>query len=287
MTRATDWTSPDWWRHFAPGLHVEDPQVATGAPPFALPEPLARSLPERLRHEGYFELRPHQWGVPIPAMADAIARLADRRLPTPFAFVYDEFWLLFRQLHVLLEGMLGPGYLRLPDFWAWHVDPRRGDHGWAPHRDKTWETLREDRSPKSLTVWIALTEATPMNGCMYIVPAHRDPTYGTPQDRDWQFGFADVRALPVQPGTILAWTQATAHWGGQTSPIERRPRISAAMEFQSADCEPLNQPLSDPESLPAFAERLRLIGKQILQYDHMYPLEGEMRALAERLRGQG
>lgn len=285
MNNPVQWTSPDAWRAMAPALHVEDRAFILSVPEFGLDPQLAASLDGRIREEGYFELVPRQWGVPVAEMAALVSRLAGSGIPTPFAYVFDEFWLLYCQLHAMISAVLGPGYLRLPDFWAWHVDPRRGEAGWKPHRDKGHVSIREDRSAKALTVWIPLSDATPMNGCMYIVPADRDPTYGTAQDHEWQFDLADIRALPARAGTIFAWTQAVVHWGGSTSRREARPRISAAMEFQAADAEPFNQPLSDPRSVPPFAERLRLIGKQILQYEHMYPLDAPTRAMAERLAG--
>lgn len=70
----------------------------------------------------------------------------------------------------------------LPDFWAWNVDPVRGDAGWRPHRDRGRTTLLPDGGPKSITTWIALTRATPLNGCMHVVPARNDPTYNTPDE---------------------------------------------------------------------------------------------------------
>lgn len=46
--------------------------------------------------------------------------------------------------------------------------------GWGPHRDRVQPTLDEDNSPHSLTVWLPFTDATPLNGCMYVLPAHHD-----------------------------------------------------------------------------------------------------------------
>jgi len=35
-----------------------------------------------------------------------------------------------------------------------------------------------------LTTWIPLSRATPLNGCLYIVPAPLDPTYATPDETE-------------------------------------------------------------------------------------------------------
>jgi hypothetical protein len=38
--------------------------------------------------------------------------------------------------------------------------------------------------------------------------------------------------------------------------------------------------LLDPGRTPTFTERLGLIGKQVLQYRHMYPLSADVEAIA-------
>ena len=44
---------------------------------------------------------------------------------------------------------------------------------------------------------------------------------------------------------------------------------------------PFNQPLMAPDKVPNLAFRLRLVAKQILQYQHMYALAPEIREIAE------
>ncbi len=238
-----------------------------------------------IKAEGYFQLPPLEWELPLNDLVALVGKLDAAGIPVPFAFVYDEFWVLYVKLYQIVERLLGPGYFRLPDFWVWLVDPRRDDSGWKPHRDKTQPTLREDGSPTSLTVWIPLTESTPLNGCIYMVPANRDPTYNTPNQNEWKFAHQDIRALPAKPGSILVWNQAVLHWGSHGSPRETQPRISVAVEFQAGDVPPYNEPLTAPNSIPNFDFRLQLIAKQILQYRHMYPLAAEVQEIAVRLLG--
>lgn len=68
---------------------------------------------------------------------------------------------------------------------------------------------------------------------------------------------------------------------------ERWGRLAEATDTdQFGDTVPqYNSPLSHPLALPSFEHRVQLIGKQILQYRHMYPLSAEMEALARRLAG--
>ena len=39
-----------------------------------------------------------------------------------------------------------------------------------------------DGSPRYTTAWIPLTDATPNNSCLYVVPRHADPGYGSNED---------------------------------------------------------------------------------------------------------
>ena len=277
------WASEAFWRSYCPSMHILDGEYLKSQPLFSVDGQTAENLKELVGTEGYFQLLPNEWNLPLAEMAALAARLDKEGIPAPFVFVFDEFWLLGVKVKSLVEAVLGPAFMRLPDFWAWHVDPQRGDSGWKPHRDKGYRALREDGSTKALTIWLPLTDATTLNGCMYIVPANRDPTYGTPMDDDWKFEYSDIRALPAPAGTIFGWNQAVLHWGSNTSPRETRPRISVAFEFQAMDIEPFNQPLMNPQSVPDFPSRLRLIAKQILQYQHMYPLSDEVRGIAEKI----
>ena len=51
--------------------------------------------------------------------------------------------------------------------------------GWGVHRDKGPRSLFKNGKPKSLTIWIPLTDANTENSCMYVLPANRDTGYHT------------------------------------------------------------------------------------------------------------
>lgn len=284
LSKADQWSSKEFWRALFPALHIEDVDYLGTVSLLAIDDALGENLRGVMRQEGYFQLPPPPWQLPIEDMASLVSKLDAAAIPLPFAFLFDEFWVLFIKLNKLIETQIGAGFHMLPDFWVWHVDPRKGEGGWTPHRDRGSQALRPDGSPKSVTVWIPLSESNTLNGCMYMVPADRDPTYGTDQDSDWKFAYSDIRALPAAAGSIFMWNQAVLHWGSRGSPREQRPRISTAFEFQAGDVPPYNTPLMVPNELPGFASRLRLIGKQILQYQHMYPLSPEIRDIAERMK---
>lgn len=273
-------TDPAAWRAVAPDLTITAEGGAIGTPPFDIDEASADALGFLIRSQGYLHLPPVDWGLPIATMAEALGALRKLGLSPTFGYLFDEFWAMFAKLDPMLVSLLGPDYRALPDFWAWYVDPDSGESGWSPHRDRGRATLRDDGGPNSLTVWLPLTDATPLNSCMYVVPADRDPTYGTDEEQDFRFAFADIRALPAPAGSILAWNQALAHWGSHATPLAAGPRLSISFEFQRGDIEPLSRPLTRPRTLPPFAMRLRLVCMQLLQYKHMYPLDPALEAVA-------
>jgi hypothetical protein len=127
-----------------------------------------------------------------------------------------------------------------------------------------------------------------LNGCIYVVPAHLDDCF---KHRQWDGKDhtivtqpQNIRAVPASAGSMLAWNQGILHWGGRASSLAAGPRASAAFEFQRGDKPPFNEPLLDPARAPPFHDRLGLIGKQVLQYQHMYPLSADVQRIAERLK---
>jgi hypothetical protein len=276
-------TTPQFWRAFAPEFHIGD------SPSFFKELRLSKVTPDQrqalttlIRTEGYFQ-GAMDWGVNLGMMADRVRALSAANLSPVFAFIYDEFWIPFLKLHDLYLNLLGGNYYVLPDFWIWNVDPKKNDAGWPPHRDMGRLSLLPDGSPKSLTTWIPLSAATTLNGCMYIVPACFDPTYGTDDDKTWKFELPSIRALPGNPGDFFVWNQAVLHWGSKTSRLAPESRVSMAFEFQRADIPPINQPLMPPLSILPFESRLKLIAKQILQYRHMYKVDEEIEKIAIEL----
>ncbi|MBS0294693.1 MAG: phytanoyl-CoA dioxygenase family protein [Proteobacteria bacterium] len=270
-----------FWRDNFQGLTIGG---AVPAPGSNGPAPEALDLAHRrMVQEGYFQETHPLLGELAPRLAQAVVRLVELDLPTPFLFMFDEAWNAFRALGPMVAHHLGEDYMMLPDFWVWHVDPKAGQAGWTPHRDKGAMSLAPDGSPLSLTIWVPLTAATPQNGCMYIVPADKDRLYGTPNMGQIGCDPAAIRALPVVPGEYLCWNQAVMHWGGQTSPFAPHPRISMAFEFQRGGMRPFNEPQMKSDVDLSFEQRLRLIAKQILQYQHMYPLRADVREAAETI----
>jgi hypothetical protein len=278
MSQLREISNAEFWRARAPLFHVGDTEFWRGVRRHQCSNEEANDIHRRMRTEGYFRTR-HDFGLDLAALAQAIGGLVADGFPPVFAFVYDEFWSLFHALDPIYGNLLG-GYGLLPDFWVWHVDASQGDAGWKPHRDKGRLSLRPDGTPLSLSTWIPLSDATPLNSCMYVVPADRDPTYGTERETEWLFDLPSIRALPAQPGDVMMWTQALMHWGSRGSREETRPRISVSMEVQSTETAPFNRPFLPSGQMVPFDLRLPLIGKQILQYRQMHPIDPHLERMA-------
>lgn len=279
--------TPEFWQNFAPQLHIADLSFFRNLQLLKLSPDELETVAELMKVEGYFQAHfssSPELSVNYALLAQTVRSLVAANLSPVFAFLYDEFWVPFYKLHRIISTLLGGEYFFLPDFWVWNVDPAKGERGWRPHRDKGRWALLPDGMPRSLTVWIPLSNATTLNGCVYIVPSCDDPTYGTEEEADWRFEYSSIRALPARPGEFFMWNQAVLHWGSKASPRGGESRISMAFEFQRADVQPpFNQPLMQPLGIISFEERLKLVAKQILQYKSMYQLEPELQEFAESL----
>jgi non-haem Fe2+, alpha-ketoglutarate-dependent halogenase len=139
-----------------------------------------------------------------------------------------------------VEALIGPDILcwtssmfskapRSPSFVSWH-------------QDITYWGLDP---PTVVTAWIALTESTPENGCMRVVPgthlsevmAHRD-TYAADnmlsrgQEVAVQVDEADAVDLVLQPGEMSLHHAKIVH-GSRANPSPR-PRIGFAIRYMPA-----------------------------------------------------
>lgn len=276
-------SSQSFWQEFAGGeFHISnEPKLIT----VNQVRPSAEILEETKRLfelEGYAHLY-QQLDLDLSTYTKLLKKMFNAGLPPVFAFVYDEFWEMQARLSYIIESFLGEGSKLMPTLWIWYVDPARereilkevdkelvtrtlysGFYG--PHRDKGKKGLNADGTPKILSFWLPLTEANPLNSCIYIVPANRDQTYRQEDEDSWFFKQPDIRALPAKPGDILFWNEAVIHWGSRPAPGRNiPPRLSIGFEYISKDC--LDKCTHfDIDAVPDFKTRLEIIALQFKLY---------------------
>ncbi len=224
---------------------------------------------EGVKSEGYFLFPEAVGGDECHPLAVAVERLVGAGIPTPFLWVYDEAWQLFARAATPIAGIVGPNFLVGGDLWVWHLSAEPGAAGWGPHRDSNLgDELLPDGRPAVVTVWFALTEATPDNGCMYVLPMDRDPHVPNAlQETTIARGdLASVRALPVPPGGLMGWNTRLLHWGARSSARAASARISMSMYVQRRDVERFTPDMIDPFLSIPLHHRLGVVSRALLTY---------------------
>lgn len=289
--RAARARSADYWTSLCPALRIGAPAGPVDA--IAVPEQALADASRHVHDHGYGALPVFLTPPLLARLNAAIDAVTGAGWPANFVWVFDEFWSILRTPAVrgLLDGTLGPGTLQIPHVWVHIVPAVEGARGWGPHKDGGLAR----RSHSHLSIWIALTEASLDNGCMYVLP--RSAASAGLIDRDWSSGdipvadavrlMSAVRALPAAAGSALAWDFDVLHWSG----VRRGgggPRRSLSLEFIARDATPFpdEHPLlacgpGDP--LPDFDARLSYIAAGLMQYGKHEPGVQRFRPLAERL----
>ena len=278
----------DIWLNLSPELHIYDNDYLKKTEIINISMKNRTDIRDSMIVDGYIKLDPLFDLNLMNKMKELVNKLDELELPLVFSFVYDEFWLLFMKLHQIIATILDDDYYRLPDFWSWKIHTANEETGWSIHRDWGHPSIFEDGMPETITLWIPLNDVDCTNSCMYIIPASEDPTYYTFDDikntKYWPKMLKNVRALPVKTGSVIIWNQNVWHWGSKTSSSPFvESRISLAFAFQVRRTKSHNTPVSDPLLLLPFKDRIAIIAKQIIQYQHMYSLESDIKNLAEEI----
>jgi hypothetical protein len=268
--RADHARDAQYWQTLSPHIHIG------AAPPLEI-EPLESSELDRcardFQHARYFQSPRLLAGSSLLRLNAIVDAITAAGWPPVFASVSDEFWQCARlpAIQNIVGARIGANR-QASQLWI-HVVPavdRAG--GWMPHFDG----IRDER----VTVWIALTNATLDNGCIYLVPPDSLPASMRTMDLRATIAMTDVmttlhgaRALPIDAGAAIGWDFDVLHWGGRTSrPESSRRAISmvyvANRQTPCAD----EQPLLDLDELPSFEVRLAAITRAIRLYGEREPM---------------
>ncbi len=267
---------PAFWQALCPKLTVSERPFAAPSRPYPAPDGLPAECEETVALDGYFVTPPIVEPGDVSKMREATKCLAANGYPTGFVSVYDEFWRLFHSLRDLVGPLLGDDYMMVPDgLWTFLVPPGDpGISGWSsvsPHRDSIGPDphLLATGRPGILNIWIALTEATPLNSCIYVLPASVDDEYLIKAEPPptTVTRLADVRALPVAAGSVLGWTSHLLHWGSRSSPRASVPRVSAALYLQRGDVDPYWPDVISFDDVVPFEKRISWIARSMAMPD--------------------
>lgn len=264
----------EFWRSVNPHLRITSTPFS-GASPYACGESDASRAVRQVSVEGYFQSQPLVPSSLCQALSRGVEQILSAGYHPLYITLFDEYWQVVKGVTSIMEPVLGPGCYPLGDFWVWCIGSHSAGAGWGPHRDYQFKsrTLREDGRPTIVTAWLPFTDATTLNGCMYLVPMDRDANI---PDHPENYSFAslqDIRALPAPAGSVLGWNQYVVHWGGHCTQFAEGPRINTGIYFQSADCAPyVNKPVDFNGPLP-FERRLGFIASNLMSYHqyHDYP----------------
>eukprot|EP00939_MAST-03C_sp_MAST-3C-sp1_P001037 g1037.t1 len=295
---------PQYWRSLVPALHCGDDAFAKKIKALHFSERTFDDVKRKINREGFVYVESSQLSWETPAvkngdLAAAVMTLGKYGWPPSFVCMYDEAWSLVANISDMMKRCSGGNACNF-DILAWHIDPRKDEAGFSPHRDRQPEdvskTFRKDGSAKYTTCWIALADATPENSCLYMIPRFCDPGYLDGDDMSdeeeeskkamkgptgplWRAlsskeAFQYIRAVPAPAGSAVVFTHRTIHWGSRGRDDFDRPRIS--FSFAASD-DTFEAPYISRDNLPfpSVPLRLALTSAQQICYHDRFNFETE------------
>lgn len=273
----------NFWRHLNPELTITEYSQSDWGP-FRLSDQQKKDIRESLIEEGHFQISSFFEPEELKRLADAVKVLNRERWPAVFAFVYDEFWHIQNRYRNILTEMLGNEHKMMPNFWVFYINHDNESKGWEPHRERPKiMNLRPEGTPLSIVFWAPLTDASPLNGCMYILPANRDPYYNTNPQTAKAENLQDIRALPAEVGSVLGWNETVFQWGARSSQKAAEPTIAISTAFQSTECGAFETPLIPIGQLLPFQMRAGLIAQQFDRFTVQNSFSTSVKQLAHDL----
>jgi len=328
-------TDPSTWLAICPFLtcSVTRSELDDGS---SINGQLIASAGRQMKSRGYFSVPPEQFDLKRTNLVELLARgvleLMKHGFPPLFILMYDESWLMTRIIQQFVPAACGEGGQPRPrhvgDFYVFAVLNAReqaslGPESFkqryrpsGPHRDRPTagpSTFSPLLMPQYCSIWLALSDATTSNSCLYVVPLASDKGYYLSGDAHGSEGGVDepVRiesciAQPLKAGGLLCFSHRLLHWGsaleqwaleedglrsseedGEDEPAEAEalPRIAFTTAFAQDSFE---QSYFSEERFPMdgstpLSLRLGLVAGQSIQYEHLAPLAKHELALTRRI----
>jgi hypothetical protein len=197
IEKMNEWTDPQEWARMLPSLsfnRIGKKQSDNNTSPTAILSPsstppfaqLDKGRCRRdLQNDGYTLVDEQPDPTLVHKLAEGISKLNDvHKLPASFILLSDEAWQLADTCSRHLQNKINhPSNVFNFDVLAWCVDPSQGVAGFSPHRDRQprnkdiADSFHQDGQAKYVTLWMALSDATPENSCLYVIPKEYDPGY--------------------------------------------------------------------------------------------------------------
>ncbi len=260
-----------YWKSLLPTFSITPTVFNNGHNDFSYDETILNNAANNLNEEGYFKLDSVLPDSLTSSLTQGIRTLTSSGILPVFSMVYDEYWHVLRGLKTILSKTLGEDWVVLPDIWGWNVEKGHNNSGWTAHRDLNDHYVDDNGHPGFLTLWITLTDATPLNSCIYILPTHLDPFYPdhlrefpSKPENFANVSFENIRALPAKQGSVLCWDVNAVHWGSRSTKHAEDARISIAFYLKRGS--KISDTTINFDNDFLFEERLKLIAENLFRY---------------------
>jgi len=264
----------EYWQQFSDKLHLTSINSEKVAP-ISMDETHLQECKDCLSSNGWFKAQPTGWTVEHQHVVDTIVNLVAAGWPAVFIYMFDEPWMLLEQAWDVYAGVLDAEVILEPTVYTWYLKPElqarksTSQNFGMPHRDYRYtESCWEDGTAKLLTVWMPMTKAHTVNGCLYVLPKEYDRHYDKdgayehmrgatkaetdPFKLELRFPAQGAKPLECQPGDCLGWMGNLIHWGSRCSPHAPHVRANLGCTFRRSDAEDFECGLG-----PISRERLR------------------------------
>ena len=256
LLRSSDRNDPTTWKFLCPNLSIreeergdEEENEIQGAKKPQNTKDITKCT-NKLNTDGYVQIDQSLDMTTISKLNEGITTLYKKyNIPPTFVLLFDETWELAIECYTrYLSKICHPSNIFNYDILAWYVP--HGSSGFSPHRDRqpknplsssfhtTSDNTTTDPSPMFVTQWIALSEVTTDNSCLYVIPKQYDPGYlqGDDDDDNDNEGdesnnykdpltkalpnkesYQNIKALPRKKGQSIIFSHRIIHWGSKST----------------------------------------------------------------------
>jgi hypothetical protein len=219
------------------------------------------ALAASIGQQGYFITRPIVPAASRAKLLGLIDRITRSGLNPLWAMLFDEFWHTFARIGSVLETILGRDYRYVTGDYVFIVDNTDAAAGWGKHRDLQFaRSIDADNRPRIMSCWVALTDATPLNSCLYCLPYSRDPNFPENLAELAVPRVEDIECMQVRAGQVIGLSHALLHWGSRSSARGAARRVSFVFDAQRGDIAGYHHALLDPAERLSFAQRAAYVG---------------------------